>query len=150
MQEIFQQTIKNPVSFEGIGLHSGKICKVKLIPSDVDKGIIFKRTDLSERNVITANFNKKTPLRIKFEVDYMWDEKAYFPYQTPVTNKDCGGFHQATVGFEYHSYDKFFATKGHQFSLDSLIQFNPFFSIKTFLNFTFPFCIFICMSFNYA
>ena len=70
---------------------------------------------------ITANFNKKTPLRIKFEVDYMWDEKAYFPYQTPVTNKDCGGFHQATVGFEYHSYDKFFATKGHQFSLDSLI-----------------------------
>ena len=64
MQEIFQQTIKNPVSFEGIGLHSGKICKVKLIPSDVDKGIIFKRTDLSERNVITANFNNVSSAKL--------------------------------------------------------------------------------------
>ena len=27
---------------------------------------------------ITANFNKKTPLRIKFEVDYVWDEKHTF------------------------------------------------------------------------
>jgi UDP-3-O-[3-hydroxymyristoyl] N-acetylglucosamine deacetylase len=64
MQEIFQQTIKNSVSFEGIGLHSGKICKVKLIPSDVDKGIIFKRTDLSERNVITANFNNVSSAKL--------------------------------------------------------------------------------------
>ena len=64
MQEIFQQTIKNSVSFEGIGLHSGKTCKVKLIPSDVDKGIIFKRTDLSERNVITANFNNVSSAKL--------------------------------------------------------------------------------------
>ena len=41
MQENFQQTISQPVTFEGIGLHSGKISKVKLIPSEEDNGIFY-------------------------------------------------------------------------------------------------------------
>ena len=45
MQEILQKTINNAVTFEGIGLHSGKASKVKLLPGHDDQGIIFKRVD---------------------------------------------------------------------------------------------------------
>ena len=56
MQEIFQNTINKPVIFEGIGLHSGKNSRVKLIPSEDNQGIIFKRTDLKTNNIIKADY----------------------------------------------------------------------------------------------
>jgi UDP-3-O-[3-hydroxymyristoyl] N-acetylglucosamine deacetylase len=56
MQEFFQQTIKENISFEGIGLHSGKISKVRLIPGASNQGIIFKRIDLKDKNIIKANY----------------------------------------------------------------------------------------------
>jgi UDP-3-O-[3-hydroxymyristoyl] N-acetylglucosamine deacetylase len=40
-----QRTIKNPVSFEGIGLHTGKHARVTLNPAARDSGITFIRTD---------------------------------------------------------------------------------------------------------
>lgn len=40
-----QRTIKNEVSFEGIGLHTGKFTRVVLKPASRDTGIIFMRTD---------------------------------------------------------------------------------------------------------
>ena len=64
MQEIYQQTISQPVTFDGIGLHSGKISKVKLIPCDVDNGIIFKRTDLNEKNIIQANYSNVSSAKL--------------------------------------------------------------------------------------
>ena len=64
MQEIFQQTISQPVTFEGIGLHSGKISKVKLIPSEEDNGIIFNRTDLTKKNIIRANFDNVSSTKL--------------------------------------------------------------------------------------
>lgn len=41
----FQRTIKNEVSFQGIGLHTGRLCKVTLNPSPRDSGIVFYRKD---------------------------------------------------------------------------------------------------------
>ena len=64
MQEIFQQTIKESVSFEGIGLHSGKICKVRLIPGIDNQGIVFKRTDLEEKNLIEANYKNVSSAKL--------------------------------------------------------------------------------------
>lgn len=64
MEEIFQQTIKESIEFEGIGLHSGKISKVKLIPSNEDQGIIFKRTDLEKNNIIKANFKNVSSAKL--------------------------------------------------------------------------------------
>lgn len=50
-----QRTIKQEVSFEGIGLHTGNHVSVKLKPAPRDAGIIFKRID---RNItIHANAN---------------------------------------------------------------------------------------------
>ena len=54
MINIYQKTLCKEVNFEGIGLHSGKISKVRLLPAEEDKGIIFKRTDLKEKNIIKA------------------------------------------------------------------------------------------------
>ena len=56
MQKIYQQTINEAVSFKGIGLHSGKISNVKLIPSKASQGIIFKRLESNEkRDMIVKN-----------------------------------------------------------------------------------------------
>ena len=56
MSLLNQKTIKNPVSFSGIGLHSGKPAKICVKPSSPDTGIVFKRIDLKENNLIYPNF----------------------------------------------------------------------------------------------
>ncbi|MCG6551420.1 MAG: UDP-3-O-acyl-N-acetylglucosamine deacetylase [Candidatus Magnetominusculus sp. LBB02] len=38
-----QQTIKERVHFEGVGLHTGSYCKVTLHPAPVDTGVVFYR-----------------------------------------------------------------------------------------------------------
>ena len=71
---------------------------------------------------ITANFNKKTPSKIKYEVEYIWSEKALFPYTNQVIfSQDCGGYRESIVGFERDSYDRWYGVKGLEYSLDSLI-----------------------------
>ena len=56
MSLLNQKTIKKKVSFSGIGLHSGKIVKICIKPSEPDTGIVFKRVDLKENNIIYPNF----------------------------------------------------------------------------------------------
>ena len=51
-----QKTIKEPVNFSGIGLHSGNLINICVKPSDPNTGIIFKRVDLIENNMIYPNF----------------------------------------------------------------------------------------------
>ena len=51
-----QKTIKEPVNFSGIGLHSGNLINICVKPSDPNTGIIFKRVDLLENNMIYPNF----------------------------------------------------------------------------------------------
>jgi len=62
--EIYQKTISKPVSFEGIGLHSGKNSKVTIIPGEVNQGIVFKRTDLQSKNIITANYKNVSSAKL--------------------------------------------------------------------------------------
>jgi UDP-3-O-[3-hydroxymyristoyl] N-acetylglucosamine deacetylase len=57
MQETYQKTINNIITFDGIGLHSGLITKVRLLPSSEDQGIIFKRVDLEEQNIVKADYD---------------------------------------------------------------------------------------------
>ena len=56
MNEIYQKTIKNPISFTGVGLHSGKKTNLKILPGNDNSGIIFKRVDLKANNLIEANY----------------------------------------------------------------------------------------------
>ena len=57
MLKIYQQTISEPVSLEGIGLHTGKNAELRILPGNDDQGIIFKRSDLTDNNIIEANYN---------------------------------------------------------------------------------------------
>ena len=56
MSYLNQKTIKNNISFTGIGLHSGKKVKVTLKSSEPDTGIVFHRVDLKNKNLIYPNF----------------------------------------------------------------------------------------------
>ncbi len=52
MSILNQKTIKNKIILKGVGLHTGKPVELKLLPSEPNTGIIFKRTDLRQNNVI--------------------------------------------------------------------------------------------------
>ena len=56
MSLLNQKTIKKPVTFSGIGLHSGKTSKICVKPSSPDTGIVFKRIDQKDNNLIYPNF----------------------------------------------------------------------------------------------
>jgi len=56
VQKLYQQTIVEKISFQGIGLHTGLISKVQLVPGAENTGVVFKRVDLTENNIIEANF----------------------------------------------------------------------------------------------
>ena len=56
MQDIYQKTVTEPIVFSGIGLHSGKPSKIKILPAKPDEGIVFKRSDLNQNNKIEANY----------------------------------------------------------------------------------------------
>ena len=49
-----QRTLRNSIKAVGIGLHTGKNINMELIPSEVNTGINFIRTDLDENLVIPA------------------------------------------------------------------------------------------------
>jgi len=55
-----QKTINNPVKFTGIGLHSGQIVNISINPSEPNTGIIFKRIDLKNNNLIFPSFANVT------------------------------------------------------------------------------------------
>ena len=55
-----QKTINNSVKFKGIGLHSGQIVNISINPSEPNTGIIFKRVDLKNNNLIFPSFANVT------------------------------------------------------------------------------------------
>jgi UDP-3-O-[3-hydroxymyristoyl] N-acetylglucosamine deacetylase len=64
MQDIYQKTISSPISFKGIGLHSGKNSKITLLPGKEDDGIVFKRIDLKQNNSVKANYKNVIPAKL--------------------------------------------------------------------------------------
>ena len=55
MSVLNQKTITKKISFNGIGLHSGKKVIMTLFPAPPNSGIIFKRSDLQINNLIHPN-----------------------------------------------------------------------------------------------
>ena len=64
MNEIYQKTICQPIIFQGIGLHSGKSSKIAILPGSSDHGIIFKRVDLKENNIVRANYESVSSAKL--------------------------------------------------------------------------------------
>jgi len=51
-----QKTVRNDITFSGVGLHSGKFVKLVIKPSNSNTGIIFKRVDLTTNNLVFPSF----------------------------------------------------------------------------------------------
>jgi len=56
MSYLTQKTIKNNVSFNGVALHSGLDVNICIKPAEPNFGIVFKRVDLSNNNLVYPNF----------------------------------------------------------------------------------------------
>ncbi len=56
MTYLTQKTIESKVTFSGIGLHSGLDANLVIKPADPNFGIVFKRVDLKDNNLIYPSF----------------------------------------------------------------------------------------------
>jgi UDP-3-O-[3-hydroxymyristoyl] N-acetylglucosamine deacetylase len=66
----YQQTINSPVEVSGIGLHSAAPVRIRLLPAPVNKGIVFRRTDLDN-----------------FEIPASWKHIARVSYATSLMRR---------------------------------------------------------------
>jgi UDP-3-O-[3-hydroxymyristoyl] N-acetylglucosamine deacetylase len=55
MSVLNQKTIKNNINLSGIGLHTGLNVNLTIKPADPNTGIIFKRIDIKENNIVIPN-----------------------------------------------------------------------------------------------
>lgn len=53
----FEQTVRNPIEFSGIGLHSGAPVHLRLLPAPAGAGILFRRTDLDNFEIAAIGRN---------------------------------------------------------------------------------------------
>ena len=60
MSVLNQKTVKNTITFSGVGLHNGQMAKVNIKPSEPNSGIVFKRVDLKNNNLVIPNFSNVT------------------------------------------------------------------------------------------
>ena len=60
MSYLNQKTINKPVSFSGVGLHSGLLANLTIKPALPNSGILFKRIDIKENNTVIPNFMSVT------------------------------------------------------------------------------------------
>ena len=60
MSYLTQKTIKNNVSFSGVALHSGLDVNICIKPANPNFGIVFKRVDFKENNLVYPNFMNVT------------------------------------------------------------------------------------------
>ncbi|MDB9742178.1 UDP-3-O-acyl-N-acetylglucosamine deacetylase [Candidatus Pelagibacter sp.] len=55
MSVLNQKTINRDIIFKGVGLHSGRNVTMTVKPAKPNSGILFKRIDLKENNIIVPN-----------------------------------------------------------------------------------------------
>ena len=60
MSYLTQKTIKNIASFSGVALHSGLNVNIHIKPAEPNFGIVFKRVDLTNNNLVYPNFMNVT------------------------------------------------------------------------------------------
>ena len=56
MSVLSQSTVAKKISISGIGIHTGKNVTINIIPASPNSGIVFKRIDLKENNIVIPNF----------------------------------------------------------------------------------------------
>ncbi len=76
MSYLTQKTIKKPVSFSGIALHSGLNVNLNIKPAAANQGIVFKRIDLKNQNLIHPNFMNVTNTSLNTTIENEFGAKV--------------------------------------------------------------------------
>ena len=56
MSALNQKTVKKPITFSGLGLHSGKTVNICIRPASPNEGIVFKWIYFKSNNLVIPNF----------------------------------------------------------------------------------------------
>ena len=64
MSTKYQTTVSKKISFSGKGLHTGKNSNISIFPGKVNQGIVFKRIDLKDNNIILANYKNVSSAKL--------------------------------------------------------------------------------------
>ena len=76
MSVLNQKTVKNTITFSGVGLHSGQLAKVNIKPSEPNSGIVFKRVDLKNNNLVIPNFSNVTNTSLNTTISNEYNVKV--------------------------------------------------------------------------
>ena len=93
MSSLNQKTVKEPISFNGVGLHSGKSVNLTINPTDPDTGIIFKRIERLKRKIHRRNMKKqkiRDTLLVICKHQWVPNLAEYNVYDRPKYCKICG------------------------------------------------------------
>ncbi len=71
-----QKTIKEDVTFSGVALHSGFDVTVKIKPANPNFGIVFKRVDLKNNNLVYPNFMNVTNTSLNTTIENEYGAKV--------------------------------------------------------------------------
>ncbi len=76
MSYLNQKTIKNNISFNGVALHSGLKVNICIKPAVPNFGIVFKRVDLKENNLVYPNYNNVTNTSLNTTIENEFGAKV--------------------------------------------------------------------------
>ena len=93
MSTYLQKTLKSPIQFEGVGLHTGSKVNLCIKPAEVNSGITFRRTDVDKpQNIIEANYKNvsSTILCTKITNSYGVKNQIGLPFMEEIsTSINC-------------------------------------------------------------
>ena len=76
MAYLNQKTLKNNITFSGIALHSGLNVNVCIKPAEPNFGIVFRRVDLKENNLVYPNFMNVTNTSLNTTIENEFGAKV--------------------------------------------------------------------------
>ena len=76
MSYLTQKTIKNKVTFNGVALHSGLDVNICIKPAEPNFGIVFKRVDFKENNLVYPNFMNVTNTSLNTTIENEFGAKV--------------------------------------------------------------------------
>ena len=76
MSYLSQKTIKSPVSLAGIALHSGSNVNITIKPANPNSGIVFKRVDLKNNNLVYPSFMNVTNTSLNTTIENEFGAKV--------------------------------------------------------------------------
>ena len=57
MSILTQKTLSKKITFSGIGIHTGIKVNMNILPASPNSGIVFKRIDLKNKNLVYPYYN---------------------------------------------------------------------------------------------